>query len=460
MRWHVQHRDLGERLDGDVVSPDDVGWDTARQAWNLAVDQRPIAVVYPETAEDVVATVKFAMECGLRIAFNAGGHNAGPIDWSMDTLLVKSERMRGIHIDTASRRARIEAGVLGKPLATAAGEYGLAYLAGTSPDVGVLGYALGGGLSWMVRTFGLACNSIVAADVVTADGRLLRTDLEVEPELFWALRGGGGNVAAVTAIELELFPVAEIYAGVLFWPIERATEILNAWREWIETVPDACGSIGRMLQLPDAPFLPDHVRGRSFVLVEVAFIGATSDGAALLQPLRDLGPEMDTVAMMPTSELSAVNMDPDFPLPYAGDGILLTDLRPATIDGLVEAFVGSPLLHVEVRHLGGAAAIRSPDHGVLDAIDQPFVTFTFGLTPDGEARAAVERHVGLLLGALGPWDSGRRYLNFAESAVDPRSIFPTESYDRLRRAKARYDPTGMFLANHPISRSKSPGQAR
>ena len=315
----------------------------------------------------------------------------------------------------------------------------------------MLGYALGGGLSWMVRKFGLACNSIVAAEVVTADGRLVRADRDTEPELFWAIRGGGGNVAAVTAIELELFPIAEIYAGALFWPIERAAEILHAWREWIETVPVECESLGRMLQLPDAPFLPDHLRGRSFVLVEVAFIGSEGDGAALVQPLRDLGPEMDAIAMMPTSELSVVNMDPDFPLPYAGDGILLSDLPPAAIDRMVEAFVGSPLLHVEARHLGGAAAIRSPDHGVLDSIDQPFVTFTFGFAPDAEAYAAVERHVELLLGALGPWDSGRRYLNFAESRVDPRSIFPEQNYDRFKRAKATYDPTGMFLANHSIS---------
>ena len=193
----------------------------------------------------------------------------------------------------------------------------------------MLGYALGGGLSWMIRTFGLACNSIVSADVVTADGRLVRADRETEPELFWALRGGGGNVGAVTAIELELFPIAEIYAGALFWPIERAAEILKAWREWIETVPDACESLGRMLQLPDVPFLPEEVRGRSFVLVEAAVIGNASDGAALLQPLRDLGPEMDTIAMMPASQLSVVNMDPDDPLPYSGEGILLTDLPRA-----------------------------------------------------------------------------------------------------------------------------------
>jgi FAD/FMN-containing dehydrogenase len=451
MRSHLELRKLGDRLDGDVVVSGDETWDTARQAWNLAVDQRPVAVVFPESADDVLATVLHAAEDGLRIAFNAGGHNAGPIDWSRDTLLLKTERMDGIEIDVAARRARVEAGVLSRPLAIAAGEHGLAYLAGTCPDVGVLGYTLGGGLSWMVRKFGLACNSIVAADVVTADGRLLRTDRDSVPELFWAIRGGGGNVAAVTAIELELFPVAQIYAGVLFWPIERAAEILNAWREWTDTVPDECESLGRMLQLPDAPFLPEHLRGRSFVLAEMAFIGTASDGAALVQPLRDLEPEIDTIAMMPTSDLSAVNMDPDFPLPYTGDGILLKDLSSKAIGNLVESFAGSPLLHVEVRHLGGAAGMRSPDHGVLDSIDQPFVAFTFGLAPDADTYAAVDNHAKLLLEALGPWDSGRRYLNFAESRVDPRSIFPAASYDRLKRAKASYDPTDMFVANHPIA---------
>jgi FAD/FMN-containing dehydrogenase len=441
---------LGDRLAGDVVTPAGDAWDAARQAWNLAVDQRPVAVVFPETAADVASTVAFAGEHGLCIAFNAGGHNAGPIDWSRDTILLKMERMRGIEIHAAARRARVEAGVLGKPLAEAAGEHGLAYLAGTSPDVGVLGYALGGGLSWMVRTSGLACNSILAAEVVTADGRPLRVDPQTEPELFWALRGGGGNLAAVAAVELRLFPVSEIFAGALFWPIERATEVLHAWREWIETVPEACESLGRLLQLPDAPFLPEAVRGRSFVLVELAYIGTERDGAALVQPLRDLGPEMDSVAMMPPSELSVVNMDPDFPLPYAGEGILLADLAPASIEAMVDAFVGSSLLHVEVRHLGGAAGDRSPDHGVLDSIDQPFILFTFGLTPDAESAMAVEQDVTRLLAAMGPWDSGRRYLNFAESRMDPRTIFPAESYDRLVRAKFRYDPTGMFIANHSI----------
>lgn len=443
-------RGLGDELAGEVVLPGDDGWEGARQAWNLAVAQKPVAVVLPESADDIVATVLFAAENDLRIAFNAGGHNAGPIDWDRDTLLLKTERMRGVEIDPQARRARVEAGVLGKPLAQAAGEHGLCYLSGTSPDVGVLGYTLGGGFSWMIRKHGLASNSVLAVDLVTADGRHLRTDKHHEPDLFWAVRGGGGNFGAVTAIELALYPVPEIYAGCFFWPIERATEILKAWREWVDTVPDECESIGRMLQLPDAPFLPDHLRGQSFVLVEPAFIGSERDGAALVQPFRDLGPEFDTVAMMPTSDLSLVNMDPDFPLPYVGEGILLDDFPSAAIDTMVETFVGSPLLHVEVRHLGGALRSGSPDHGCVATIEQPFILFAFGLAADPNMKAAVEQQVERLIERLAPWDSGRRYLNFAESHVDPRLLFPEESYDRLREIRARYDPREIFVANHSI----------
>jgi hypothetical protein len=155
--------------------------------------------------------------------------------------------------------------------------------------------------------------------------------------------------------------------------------------------------------------------------------------------------------MMPTHGLAAVNMDPDAPLPYAGDGWLLSEFPDAAIDRLVAVFPGTPLLHIEIRHLGGAVARRSPDHGVLDAIDEPFVTFMLGLAPDEAAVAAVERAIGSVLEALGPWDSGRRYLNFAESRTDPLRIFPPESYERFLAAKARYDPTGLFQANHSVA---------
>ena len=301
-------------------------WDVARRAWNLAVDQQPVAVVFPASAGDVATTVAFAADHGLKVACQGGGHNAGPITWEDATLLVKTERLRGITIDAPARRARVEAGVLADELAVAAGVHGLAYLAGTSPDVGIVGYAVGGGISWLVRRHGLACNSIVAVELVTADGRLVRADRDTEPDLLWAVRGGGGNFGAITALELELFPIERIYAGALFWPIERAVEILCAWRAWVEAVPEECTSLGRLLKLPELPFIPDHLRGRSFVLVEAAFLGSEADGEALVRPLRDLAPEFDTFALIPPASLSAVNMDPAEPVPYYGEGIHLHEV--------------------------------------------------------------------------------------------------------------------------------------
>ena len=441
---------LAGLLEGDVVRPEDDTWQAARLAWNLAVDQRPVAVVYPESPGDMAAIVAFARACGLRVAFNGGGHNAGPIRWDDRALLVKTERMRGVEIDSAAATARVAAGTLADELAAAAGAHGLAYLAGTSPDVGVVGYMLGGGISWMVRKFGLAANSVTAVELVTADGTLLRTDKEHEPDLFWAVRGGGGNFGAVVALECRLYPVEEIYAGCLFWPIERAVEILTAWRSWIETVPEECSSLGRLLKLPDLPFIPEHLRSRAFVMVEPAFLGSEEDGAALVQPLRDLGPEFDTVATMRTAELSRVNMDPAEPVPYYGEGIHLHASDSDCIEKLVEVVTSTSLMHAEVRHLGGAAARSAPGNGALDRIEAPFTTLTFGLAVDAEMKAEMERHLTRLHDELAPWDSGRRYLNFAESPMDVERVFPPESYDRLCALKHRYDPAHLFLANHPL----------
>lgn len=430
-----------------LVTAVDADWEEARRCWNLAVDQRPAAVTYPESAEDVRGAVEYAATNGLRVAFQGGGHNMGPIAWNEPVLLLRTDRMRGIEIDARRRRARVEAGVLSDELTAAAAAHGLAFLAGTSPDVGVVGYALGGGISWLARRHGLACNSIVGAEVVTADGRLLRVGEDHEPDLFWALRGGGGNFAAVTAIELALHPLTELYAGALFWPQERALEVLDAWREWTKTVPDDCTSLGRLLDVPDLDEMPAHLRGRSFALVELACLG---DGAALVEPLRRLGPELDTVGPTPVTALSAINMDPAAPVPYYGEGIHLESLEAETVETVARLFVRSSLVHVEIRHLGGAVAARSPRHGALDAIDSPYTTFAFGLAPDPEARAAVAADLVALYEGLAPWDGGRRYLNFTESPVDLRAVFPERSYERLCALKARYDPAGRFRANHSL----------
>src|SRR6266498_987435 len=221
----------------------------------------------------------------------------------------------------------------------AAAEHGLAALAGSSPDVGVVGYSLGGGLSWLARKHGLATNSITAVELVTADGRLVRADADNEPELFWAVRGGGGNFGVVTSIDFRLYPI---------------TEVLTAWQEWTETVPDEMTSVGRLLNIPPLPEVPEPLRGRSVVVVEAIYIGDEAEGAELLAPLRALAPEIDTVAIMPASALQTLHMDPEEPVPGIGDGMMLDRLTPEAIAKLVDV-VGpdSPLLSVEVRHLGG-----------------------------------------------------------------------------------------------------------
>ena len=261
---------LRDLLDGEVFTPADAEWDEARLAWNLAADQHPAAVVYAESAADVAAVVRFARENGLHVTTQGTGHFANTIASFDETILLKTSRLRDLEIDPEARIARAEAGVLWQEVSLAAAEHGLAGLAGSAGDVGVVGYTLGGGLGWLARRYGLAANSVVAVELVTADGRHVRTDRDNEPDLFWAVRGGGGSFGIVTAIEFALYPVAEVYAGVLFFPFERSAEILNAWREWVEDTPREVTSAGRLMQFPPIPQLPEALRGQSFVIVEAA----------------------------------------------------------------------------------------------------------------------------------------------------------------------------------------------
>ena len=445
---------LRAQVVGTVSVPGDEDWDAARRAWNLAVDQRPAAVVRAESAEDVKAAVDFARERGLQVAPQGTGHGAGGLGSVEDTILIKTHRMRAVSVDPAARIARAEAGVLWTEVTAAAAEHGLAALAGSSPDVGVVGYTLGGGMGWLGRKHGFATNSVTALEVVTADGRIVRASAEVEPDLFWALRGGGGNFAIVTAVEFALYPVAEVYAGVLFFPVERASEVLNAWREWVEDVPDEVTSIGRVLQFPPFPDVPEPLRGNAFALVEATVIGDEAAGAELLRPLRELGPAMDTFTMRPVATLQQLHMDPEQPVPGAGDGMLLAELTAETIDAFVrvtDPANGSPLISAEIRHAGGALGRPSPAHGALSALDAAFAVFAVGMAGDPEGKARVERHLDTLIEALQPWDAGTVYFNFTDRPTDGGRLYPEHVEHRLRRVKAAYDPSGLIRSSHAVA---------
>ena len=442
-----------ELSSGQMLSAADDGWDVARQAWNLAVDQRPELVALPSNVEEVAATIGFARQNGLRVAVQGTGHNAAPLGELDGTVLMRMGRFGEIEIDADSRRARVGAGVLWGDVTPGVSEHGLAALAGSSIDVGVVGYTLGGGLSWLGRRHGLAANSVTAVELVSAEGETVRAEGEREPDLFWALRGGGGSFGAVTAIEFDLYPVEALYAGMLAFPWERSGEVLEAWRSWVDTTPDEVTSVGRIMQFPPFEEVPEMVRGRQFAIVEAAYLGDEEGGAELIAPLRELGPELDTFAAVPPAALSHLHMDPEHPVPGFGDHRMLGALPAEAIEAMVGVaghVSGSPLLSVELRQLGGALGRDAEGGGALPALDGEFAMFAVGIAADAQMMAATSDHVAKVKEALAPWDAGRAYLNFSEHPVDTATLFRDDAYRRLREVKAAWDPGNLFMGNHEV----------
>jgi FAD/FMN-containing dehydrogenase len=447
----IRTAQLRERL----VKPGEERWDSARAAWNLAIDQRPALVALPTGEEEVASVVNFARENGLRVAVQAEGHGAGALaPVAGDTLLLKTGRLAGAHIDVENRRARVSAGAKWRDVSAPASSQGLAPLAGSSAEVGVVGYTLGGGLSWLSRKHGLACNSVLAAEVVTADGKLVRANRENEPDLFWALRGGGGSFGVVTALEFELYPVPELAAGMFAWPWERTADVLHMWREWVASgVPNELSTLARIIQVPPVPDVPESVRGRQLVVIEAAYLGAERPAGELLRPVRDLRPEIDTFATIPPVALGRLHMDPEDPVPSTGSGQMLDELPPAAIDAIIGAAgpgSGSPLLSLEVRQLGGVLTEASRSAGALATLDQAFLTFGVGMITEPDGARAINMHLDFVADALKPWDSGVRLANFSDVPIDARTCYPPETFRRLQEVKERYDPADLFRANHPI----------
>jgi FAD/FMN-containing dehydrogenase len=438
---------------GDVFAPGDHGYDEARRLWNLATDERPSVVVVAESAADVAHAVRFARSRGMRIAPQGTGHGSEPLEPLEGAMLLRTVRMRGVRVDPDARTARAEAGALWQDVTVPAGQQGLAALAGTSPNVGVTGYTLGGGMGWLARRYGLAANSVTTAEIVTPDGRLRRADADHEPDLFWAIRGGGGSVGVVTALEMRLYPVRTLYAGALFFPVQRSAEVLNAWHAWTGTVPDEVTSLGRILRLPSVPEVPEPLRGRAFALVEAAYLGDRLTGAELIQPLRQLGPELDTFAAIPAPALSQLHMDPDQPAPGQGDGAFLADFPAAAIDALITVAgpdADSPLASIEIRHLGGALARHDPGGGAQAKIDAKYMMFAAGFTPTPALAAEVRGHAQAVKDALTAWRAGYDYYNSEETPADASAVLPPASYQRLQKIKASYDPDQAIISAHPV----------
>ncbi|MET0558878.1 MAG: FAD-binding oxidoreductase [Solirubrobacterales bacterium] len=446
----------GLEIKGRVAVPGDADWDQARLAWNLTADQNPAAVAFVEGADDVVAVVRHAAAKGLRVAGQGTGHGAGPLPPLESTILIKTERMRGIEIEPRERTARVEAGVLSLELAEAAGEHGLSGLPGSSPDVGVVGFSLGGGLSWLGRQHGFACNSITAIELVTAEGEARTVSASDGEDLFWALRGGGGSYAIVTALHLALLPIAEVYAGILIFPAELGAGAFRAYRDWAAGVGEEVTSIARLLRPPPVPDVPEPLRGVPLITIDAACIGGQEAGEAAIAPLREIGePIMDSFGQIPAAGLCRIHMDPEQPVPGLGHHAPIAELP----DEAIEAFVangpgpetGSVLLLAELRQLGGELARSGPNNGALDKLDFPFVMSAIGTTMMPELAEKVPGDLDRIATAMQPWTASGGYFNFAERPCDVDSILPADTCARLADVKRRWDPDDRIVANHAVS---------
>ena len=456
--------ELRALLRGALLRPGEEGYDEASRAWNLNARQRPAAVVVAEGAGDVLAAVRLARDEGLGVGVMATGHGVGaPCDGGV---LVNTSRMRGVSVDPVTQTARVEAGALWKDVIPEA--HGLAGLAGSAPHVGVVGYTMGGGFGWLGRKYGLNSASVTGADVVTAEGELVRASANENEDLFWGLRGGGGNFGIVTSLEFRLYPVEKVYGGAVFYPIERAPEVLDRYARWSAGLPDEMTTAVTFMNIPPLPHLPEPLRGKPIVVVKGCYCGERpEDGGEMFRPIREgLGePMVDTFGELPVAAMDAISKDPVDPMGIIQHAGMLSDLSPEAVDALVGvagAGSGSPLLMVEIRQLGGALA-RVPQHlRPLGSGDARFSLNAIGATFNPEMAEGVRAHMARLVEATRPYATGETFLNFME--VDPaedrvRASYPPDDWERLVRLKDRRDPHNLFRFNRniPPSRTASEG---
>lgn len=432
----------------------DADWNLERAAFNLLIDQQPAALAVPQNADEVSDVVRSAAADGKRVAAQSTGHNAEPLGSLANTVLLRTSRLRDVEIDSDAGKAWVGAGALWGDVIPRASEFGLAALHGSAPNVGIAGYTLGGGLSFYVRKHGLACNRVTAMELVTAGGEQVRVDAKNEPDLFWAARGGGGSFGVVTALEFDLLRLPEIFAGALLFPAEQAREVLQGWREWTAGIPEEMTSVGRLMNFPPVPELPDALRGKSFTVLEVIYCGDPADGPELVAPLRELGNVgIGTVQAQPPAGIAELHMDPPAPVPYTTEALLTHELPASAIDSLVEAVgpgSGSQLVSVELRHGGGALSRAPEDAGALATLPGSFAAVGVGFVPEPEAMAPNRAWLGAFKAVLEPYDAGR-YFNFVEETFDITKIFPPDVLSRLRDVKQRYDPENIFKSNHPVT---------
>jgi FAD/FMN-containing dehydrogenase len=453
--------ELQQALRGGLVRPTDADYDERRAIWNGAHDRYPALIARCAGTADVIRALEFARSEELPVAVRAGGHSIPGFSSVDGGMVIDLSPMRGIDVDPHLRTVRVQPGVTWAELDHETQAFGLATTGGLVSSTGVAGFTLGGGIGWLMRKHGLACDNLVAADVVTADGRLVHASEDENTDLYWGLRGGGGNFGIATSLELRLHPVGPtITGGGVFYAGDRAGEVLRAYREWVPGAPEELTTLVNLLTCPPAPFLPEEWHGRPLVAIIGMHAGPAEDAERALRPLRTLGaPVADLFGPMPYTAMQSL-IDPLWgpgASSYMKAGFL-RGLDDRTIDTLVaeHARVTSPKTEIHVQHLGGAVARVAPEATAFGQRDAPFILNIIASTFTSDGYDDAVDWAQSAYAALAPALTGGSYVNFLsdEGQDRVRAAFDPAAYERLVALKDEYDPDNVFALNQNVKPSR------
>ena len=431
---------------GAVIRDGDAEYEAARRIWNAGIDKRPGLIVRCSGLADVIAAVRFAREHGLLVAIRGGGHNVGGRALCDGGVVIDLSRMKGIHVDPKARRARVQPGVLLGELDRETHVFGLAVPAGVVSKTGVAGLTLGGGVGWLARKYGLTCDNVVSFELVTAEGEVLRASADEHPELFWALRGGGGNFGIVTSFEYRLHPVSIVLGGLVIHPRDRATDLLKFYRSLTESAPDELAAYAALMYTPD---------GHPVAAIAACYCGDLVEGERLLAPLRSFGtPLVDAIQPMPFPVMQTLL---DAAVPDGNQNYWKSTFLRELSDNAIDVIVSyanqatSPLTAVLVEQYGGAAGrVGKSD----TAFAQRHGEYDLGILTQWVEPTESEGHIEWTRGfadAMTPFRSGDYLLNFLgdENEDTIRASFGS-NYPRLVEVKTKYDPTNFFRVNQNV----------
>ncbi len=436
---------------GGITTPDDAGYDEARAVWNGTVVSRPAVIAHCRSTADVVAAVNLTRRAGVPLAVRAGGHSVAGLSSCEGGVVIDLTGLRAVTVDPQRRRAIVEPGATWADFDAATAAHGLASTGGLISSTGVAGLSLGGGIGWLQRKYGLACDNLRSAQLVTADGAVI----EADDDLLWGLRGGGGNFGVVTRFEFDLHSVSTVLGGLMMFPFERADEVLRAFREWAAIAPDEASLLAAINCAPPEPFVPPHLVGQRVVALLGCWCGDLATGEAALAPLRALGPAVDLFGPMPYPVLQSM-LDGGAAHGQRNyfRGGYVADLSDDVLAVVIEhgSKMRSPKSQIHLHQMGGAVGRVGTD---MSSFSGRAAGYTYNLIGTWADPAEDATHMDLVraaAAALAPVSMGRHYVNFEGDADvnHVRAAYGEQIYDRLARLKRQYDPANVFNRNQNV----------